>query len=38
LARDVVIVPRSGIANVDLFVKQYITGLLPIPPYATIPF
>lgn len=38
LSRDVVVVPRSGIANVDLFVKQYITGLLPIPPYATIPF
>ncbi|HZP44961.1 MAG TPA: polysaccharide biosynthesis/export family protein [Candidatus Binataceae bacterium] len=38
LSRDVVVVPRSGIANVDLFVKQYIQGLIPIPPYATIPF
>jgi polysaccharide export outer membrane protein len=33
--RDVVVVPRSGIASVDLFVKQYIQGLLPIPPYMS---
>jgi polysaccharide biosynthesis/export protein len=36
MSRDVVVVPRSGIANVDLFVKQYIQGLLPIPPYFSI--
>jgi protein involved in polysaccharide export with SLBB domain len=35
LSRDVIVVPRSGIANVDLFVKQYIQGLLPIPPYMS---
>ena len=34
---DVVVVPRSMIANVDLFVKQYIQNLLPIPPYMTVP-
>jgi len=34
---DVVVVPRSAIANVDLFVKQYIQNLLPIPPYMTVP-
>lgn len=35
MSRDVIVVPRSGIANVDLFVKQYIQGLLPIPPYMS---
>jgi polysaccharide biosynthesis/export protein len=34
--RDIIVVPRSGIANMDLFVKQYITGLLPIPPYLSL--
>ena len=34
---DVLVVPRSRIANVDLFVKQYIQGLLPIPPYLAVP-
>ena len=33
MSRDIIVVPRSGIANADLFVKQYIQGLLPIPPY-----
>jgi protein involved in polysaccharide export with SLBB domain len=33
--RDIVVVPRSGIASVDLFVKQYIQGLLPFPPYVS---
>ena len=37
MPQDVIIVPRSGIANVDLFVKQYIQGLLPIPPYFSFP-
>jgi polysaccharide export outer membrane protein len=37
MPRDVIIVPRSKIANMDLFVKQYIQGLLPIPPYLTFP-
>ncbi|MGH7915459.1 MAG: polysaccharide biosynthesis/export family protein, partial [Candidatus Binataceae bacterium] len=30
---DVLVVPRSRIANMDLFVQQYIRGLLPIQPY-----
>jgi polysaccharide export outer membrane protein len=34
---DVVVVPRSRIADLDLFVKQYIQGLLPIQPYLPIP-
>jgi len=34
---DVVVVPRSMIADLDLFVKQYIQNLLPIPPYMTVP-
>lgn len=33
--RDILVVPRSGIASADLFVKQYIQGLLPIPPYMS---
>jgi len=33
--RDIIVVPRSGIASVDLFVKQYIQGLLPFPPYMS---
>jgi protein involved in polysaccharide export with SLBB domain len=33
--RDVIVVPRSGIANLDLWVQQYIRGVLPIQPYAT---
>jgi hypothetical protein len=36
MSRDIIVVPRSGIANADLFVKQYIQGLLPIPPYFSI--
>ncbi|HZY60737.1 MAG TPA: polysaccharide biosynthesis/export family protein [Candidatus Binataceae bacterium] len=34
---DVLVVPRSRIADLDLFVKQYIQGLLPIQPYLPIP-
>jgi polysaccharide biosynthesis/export protein len=37
MPRDVIVVPRSTIANVDLFVKQYVQGLLPIPPYMSFP-
>ena len=31
LPGDLIFVPRSKIAEVDLFVEQYVTGLLPIP-------
>ena len=34
---DVVVVPRSKIASLDLFVKQYIQGLLPVQPYIPVP-
>ncbi|HEV3113798.1 MAG TPA: polysaccharide biosynthesis/export family protein [Candidatus Binataceae bacterium] len=34
---DVLVVPRSAIANVDLFVKQYFKDLIPIQPYLPIP-
>jgi polysaccharide biosynthesis/export protein len=37
LPADVLVVPRSPIANVDLFVKQYIQGLMPFPPYLAVP-
>jgi polysaccharide biosynthesis/export protein len=32
---DVLVVPRSRIANMDLFVQQYIRGLLPVEPYVS---
>ncbi len=35
-AFDLVFVPRSPIANVDLFVEQYIRGLLPFNPTLTV--
>jgi protein involved in polysaccharide export with SLBB domain len=34
---DIVYVPRSKIANVDLFVKQYIRDVLPIDPALALP-
>jgi protein involved in polysaccharide export with SLBB domain len=34
---DVLVVPRSTIANLDLFVEQYIKNLIPIQPYMPIP-
>ncbi len=37
MPRDILVVPRSRIANIDLFVKQYMQDLLPIPPYLSIP-
>jgi protein involved in polysaccharide export with SLBB domain len=37
ISQDVVVVPRSRIANIDLFVKQYIKGILPIEPYLNMP-
>jgi polysaccharide biosynthesis/export protein len=37
MPRDILVVPRSKIANVDLFVKHYIRGILPIPPYLPLP-
>lgn len=32
-SRDIVVVPRSKIANVDLWVSQYIRNVLPVEPY-----
>ena len=37
MPRDTLVIPRSGIANADLFVKQYIRGLLPVDPYVSAP-
>ena len=37
MPRDILVVPRSKIANVDLFVKHYMQDILPIPPYLTFP-
>lgn len=37
MPHDTLIVPRSRIANMDLFVQQYIRGLLPVQPYLTPP-
>jgi protein involved in polysaccharide export with SLBB domain len=38
LPRDMLVVPRSKIGNVDLFVQQYIKNLIPIQPLVPIPF
>lgn len=35
MSRDVVVVPRSRIANVDLWVKQHIRDVLPVEPYIS---
>jgi protein involved in polysaccharide export with SLBB domain len=35
LPGDVLVVPRSGIANVGLFVKQYMRDVMPIQPYLS---
>lgn len=37
MPRDIVVVPRSGIANLDLWVRHYIRDLLPVTPYLPIP-
>jgi protein involved in polysaccharide export with SLBB domain len=34
---DVLVVPRSRIADIDLFVQHYIRGVLPVQPYVPIP-
>lgn len=36
LPNDIIVVPRSTIGKVDLFVKQYIRDTLPIEPYLSI--
>jgi protein involved in polysaccharide export with SLBB domain len=38
LPRDMIVVPRSGIGNVDLFVQQYIKNVIPVQPFFPIPF
>lgn len=35
MPRDTIVVPRSTIANMDLFVKQYIRDMLPVQPYLS---
>ena len=35
MERDVVVVPRSRIANADLWVKQHIRDILPVEPYLS---
>src|ERR1700683_978370 len=36
MPHDTVVVPRSSISNVDLFVKQYIRDVLPVQPYLSL--
>jgi polysaccharide export outer membrane protein len=38
LPHDMVVVPRSGIGNVDQFVQQYIKNVIPVSPFFPIPF
>jgi len=37
MSQDIVMVPRSTIANVDRFVQQYIKNVLPVEPYVGAP-
>jgi protein involved in polysaccharide export with SLBB domain len=37
MPHDTIVVPRSTISNVDLFVKQYIRDVLPVQPYISAP-
>jgi protein involved in polysaccharide export with SLBB domain len=37
LPGDIVYVPRSAIADVDLFVKHYVRDVLPVEPYLAVP-
>jgi protein involved in polysaccharide export with SLBB domain len=37
MPRDILVVPRSKIADIDLFVKHYMQDILPIPPYLALP-
>jgi polysaccharide biosynthesis/export protein len=36
LPADVIYIPRSGVANADLAIKQYVRDLLPIEPYLSL--
>ena len=35
MPHDTIVVPRSRIANMDLWVKQYIRDMLPVQPYLS---
>jgi protein involved in polysaccharide export with SLBB domain len=37
MPRDILLVPRSGIADLNLFVQQYITKMIPVSPYMPLP-
>lgn len=37
MPRDILLVPRSGIANLDLWMKQHVRDLLPVATYAPLP-
>lgn len=37
MPHDVIVVPRTRISNIDLFVQHYIRGLLPVEPYMPLP-
>ncbi len=37
MPHDILVVPRSTIANMDMFVEQFIKGLLPVQPYIGLP-
>ena len=36
LPDDIIVVPRSTIGNMDLFVKQYIRDMWPVEPYLSL--
>jgi protein involved in polysaccharide export with SLBB domain len=36
LPNDIIVVPRSAVGNLDLFIKQYVRDALPIQPYLSV--
>jgi polysaccharide biosynthesis/export protein len=38
MPRDMLVVPRSTIGNIDLFVQQYMKNVIPVQPFFPIPF
>ncbi|MBF6569744.1 MAG: polysaccharide biosynthesis/export family protein [Candidatus Binataceae bacterium] len=37
LPRDILVIPRSGIANLDLWIDQHIRKMIPVTPYLPLP-
>jgi hypothetical protein len=36
LPNDIIVVPRSTVGNLNLFIKQYFRDMLPVQPYLSV--